>query len=274
MEPSGAPESYLTAFLGREIPFFRTKTLWRIGNIQKEKTRVHDEEEGTIREATGVCTATQVDGASFGEEAIIKIKLQLSPWDDPNFVGPSREAEREIENLEQLTKKGCKSTPRIIDHGIFRQGDTGSLPNGYIVFILMEKVPGQNLGNFHNFSLEERNLLRIAFIKAVWEFRSNGFYHHDPRRENLVWDNVSQRCFIVDLEDAEDMELTEKDICLDPLTEFSLWNLRGKEKRPFDDDGDNDPMIPIKRHDGWMYYNKDELLQFLTARADKDAVQG
>lgn len=54
----------------------------------------------------------------------------------------------------------------MIDYEIFRQGENDPVPGGYIVFILMEKVP-ENLENFDTFPLEKRDRVRIAFGKAI-----------------------------------------------------------------------------------------------------------
>ena len=62
--------------VGYEFYFPITDTTWRIGQIQTEKVRNHDDMEGNIEEATGVCVATLVDDPPPSMKAIIKIKLQ------------------------------------------------------------------------------------------------------------------------------------------------------------------------------------------------------
>lgn len=80
----------------------------------------------------------------------------------------SNEACREIENLEELTEAGCNSTPRLIEYFSYMQHSQMRNPGGYILFIVMEKVQGQNLQNFGDLLMEERDSVRIAFIRALW----------------------------------------------------------------------------------------------------------
>ena len=97
--------------------------------------------------------------------------IRTSQWSkDVSHVGDSpitREIEQEIDNLERLTEGKCGCTPHLIDSYIFRQTEDEFIPGGYISVVLMEKVPGYNLMNFHEFPLEERNQVRIAFAKAM-----------------------------------------------------------------------------------------------------------
>ncbi|PYH76003.1 hypothetical protein BO82DRAFT_322800 [Aspergillus uvarum CBS 121591] len=263
MDPVLARSHHLNWLPGCKVHFRGTNTCWRIDEILTEKIRTHDESRGTIEELTGVCRATQINGSDNWEEAIVKVKQQLSPWDDgSNDI--SSEAYREIENLQKLTENHCTSTPTLIDAIAFDQDTTMCFPGGYLVFILMEKVPGQDLGHFNSLTSEQRDDARLAFIKALWEFRSHGFYHHDPRRQNIIWDRYLKKCYIVDLEDAEEFGLSFSG--LDPLVEFSLWNLHGKEEKSPDNHFDDDLMIPHERKDGWMFTYLEDLTNFLASR--------
>jgi hypothetical protein len=49
-----------------------------------------------------------------------------------------------------------------------RQSGTMLVPGGYLICILMEKLPGGSLyKSFHRFTLEERKEIRAAFRKAL-----------------------------------------------------------------------------------------------------------
>ena len=162
---------------------------WILVDLLAEKTRRHFEEnKGHIEEVTGTFLATRAPERSVEEreEVIIKVKLQcvvlvisrykpktywtyrLSLWDEPDCYDLSREALREIANLERLTESNCKSTPALISWSEYKQNDDMPCPGGYIVIIVMEKAGGQNLKNFGAFSLEERDRVRIALIKSLW----------------------------------------------------------------------------------------------------------
>lgn len=97
------------------------------------------------------------------------------PWDyDPGadysvYKSPfiSVWSNTEFTALKYLTEKGCKCTPLYIGHEIRVQSDHDYLPGGYVVYTLMEKLPGINLVDWPDFPLEKRNRVRIAFGKAI-----------------------------------------------------------------------------------------------------------
>ena len=66
-----------------------------------------------------------------------------------------------------LTNRGSRCTPQLIDYFLGKQDAAGYVPGGYVVIVLMEKVPGRNLDNFQTFPLEKRDRVRIAFAKAL-----------------------------------------------------------------------------------------------------------
>lgn len=73
----------------------------------------------------------------------------------------------ESEILKELTEKGSKCTPRYIDHEVRNQTDRDYVPGGYVSYLLMEKLPGTNLLDWHEFDLQKRNRVRLAFAKAI-----------------------------------------------------------------------------------------------------------
>ncbi|KAE8153515.1 hypothetical protein BDV25DRAFT_136806 [Aspergillus avenaceus] len=149
-----------------------TQTEWRLGKVQSEKYRNHYQRHyGETGDICSVCVATQTEGPSVGMKAVVKIKVQVQRWTrafpDDDEILLTDEIERELDNLTRLTEGGCTATPRLIDSNMVRQ-DNGYLnPGGYIVVLLMEKLPGMNLLGFANFSLEKRNQVRIAFGRAM-----------------------------------------------------------------------------------------------------------
>ena len=50
--------------------------------------------------------------------------------------------QNEIDVLTKLTKDGCSSAPRLISWKRDKQGKKIPVPGGYVVYILMEKLPG------------------------------------------------------------------------------------------------------------------------------------
>ncbi|KAJ9294033.1 hypothetical protein DTO271G3_7161 [Paecilomyces variotii] len=252
------------------IYFRKTKTEWKIEAILTERefddsiTRKHD-----LYEASGICIAVQTKGPSKGSEAILRVRMQIPPdtSDDEDDDNTERSkfakdkiswiADNEIDILEQLTEKGCSCTPKLLDYRITRQTKDQYVPGGYIAFILMEKLPGRNLNNFHTFTLEKRDEVRIAAARAIREFHSLGYLHLDPGRRNLIWDDETKRCFIIDLEDVEYVGKHTKFI---PRAEFVYWELACQSRDS--DPHEIDPMVSR----GYEDAPDDESLRALASR--------
>lgn len=73
----------------------------------------------------------------------------------------------ELHNLQQLTELGCSCTPKLLDFRIDYQIKGDNVPGGFILYLLIEKVPGRNLLNFGSLPMSERDQVRIAFGKAI-----------------------------------------------------------------------------------------------------------
>ncbi|KAE8374353.1 hypothetical protein BDV26DRAFT_300285 [Aspergillus bertholletiae] len=203
---------------------------WRFEKLLSVKERDQSElDGGDTSERHEVYEAMRIDQPSKTPD-IIKVKRQTGFWSNRNYRAPSDEIHREIDNLRQL--HNCMSTPELIYSCVDTQGSDDELPGGYIAFIVMQKVPGRRLEIFERLTPHEQNRVRIAFVDALWEFCSNYFIHSDSRRENLIWNSEANRCFIIDLEDAEQCRgLTKNDVCLDPDEELGNWGLSDGESR-------------------------------------------
>ena len=73
----------------------------------------------------------------------------------------------EIDRLDDLTEAGCTSYPRLLDFQRFIQEEDLWMPGGYIVRILMERLPGISLEVFWYLSREERDEVSKAFKCAI-----------------------------------------------------------------------------------------------------------
>ena len=84
---------------------------------------------------------------------------------------------QEIESLERVTAARCSATPQLLGVRVDAQNESiltweGSqwwMPGGYVVYILMTKVPGQSLdiGTFWvSFTAQDRQEIRKAFREA------------------------------------------------------------------------------------------------------------
>ncbi|KAL1880317.1 hypothetical protein Plec18167_003720 [Paecilomyces lecythidis] len=211
---------------------------WQCGSFLRESVRHTRVDSGEVSEVCGTCIATLLDGAQAGLQAMLKVHVQIPDrHDSPDELYPtfnyskykseelSWEVETELETLQNLTRNGCKSVPRLIGYSIEEQPKDGYVPGGYIVYIVMEKVPGRNLFDFGEHPLEKRDKIRIAFGKAIRsEFYSHGYIHMNPGRSNVIWDEATNRCWIVDMEQADFVDPPMK---LKPLCDWILWSLDG-----------------------------------------------
>ncbi|PLB53456.1 hypothetical protein P170DRAFT_490616 [Aspergillus steynii IBT 23096] len=175
--------------------------VWKIGKNLSSKFRQQEDPHGGFTcERHEVYEATRIDQPSKTPD-VIKIKKQIVFWSNRGYSEPSDEVNREIYNLSQLEE--CRSTPKLLGYAVGTQDSSDHLPGGYIAYIVMQKVPGENLHGFDTLTKAEQNRIRVAFIDSLWELVSRYFTHRDPRRENIIWDPRMGQCFIVDLEDAE-----------------------------------------------------------------------
>ncbi|GKZ58078.1 hypothetical protein AnigIFM49718_003886 [Aspergillus niger] len=183
---------------------------WKVGkNLSSEVRQQEDPQGGFTFERREVYEATRIDQPSNTPD-IIQIKEHDGVY-------------REIYNLSRL--EDCRSTPKLLGHAVEKQDSSDELPGGYIAYIVMQKVPGENLHGFDVLSTGEQNRIRIALIEGLWELHSRHFTHWDPRRENIIWEPQSGKCFIVDLEDVEQhTNRTKDDVCLDALEQLEYWN--------------------------------------------------
>lgn len=76
-------------------------------------------------------------------------------------------ASYEFYNLKRLSRLGCSSTPKLLGHTLASQSQDEYVPGGFIIYLLIEKVPGRNLINFADLSLSERDEVRLAFARAI-----------------------------------------------------------------------------------------------------------
>lgn len=75
----------------------------------------------------------------------------------------------ELKALEQLTRERCSSAPKLLKYKQDRQDRDMSVPGGYIVYILMDRLPGVRLNDFWARDATERQEIRDAF-KVAYEY--------------------------------------------------------------------------------------------------------
>ncbi|KAK2755100.1 hypothetical protein FQN54_006629 [Arachnomyces sp. PD_36] len=229
------------------VYFETTDTSWKADKIFSER-QMHD---GVVPEASALCVVTQFQGPEPGLKAMLRIRKQIprdvydpsqiEPTDDYTLKEPYRlgdYAEMELDYLNHATKKGSTCTPKLIDFHPEVQSESDCVPNGFLLYILMEKVPGRNLVNFGELEMFERDQIRIAFAKAILEFSTVvGLTHEDHHRRNLVWDRKNKKIYIVDLEAATHYGVRKPSLSV----ALYFWGLAGPSVNSRDG---VDPMVP------------------------------
>ncbi|KAK2812028.1 hypothetical protein FQN50_001737 [Emmonsiellopsis sp. PD_5] len=186
-------------------------------------------------DAQAVYNARQFQGPSVGSEAIIKVRMQIPPKEgvDPAQYAtpqPSSTTISEIVCLEYFNEKGCSVTPRLLHKEKILQGPNLAMPGGYIVFIVMEKVPGVPLTDFWTYDRPKRDRIREAFRKGMTEISSFGGYSIDMCLRNLVYDEQEDKCYFVDYE-GFCIDTSKTNFPIDQ-SDYHFWGLA------YDEDGE------------------------------------
>ncbi|KAL1998286.1 hypothetical protein VTN02DRAFT_6464 [Thermoascus thermophilus] len=198
--------------------------------------------DGLGSEARAVFIGSKLSGDG-PQEAIIKIRMQI-PWmgtvtkkplirakqATPEMIAQSK---MEVETLSILTNAHCSCTPALFSWVKKQQGNDQWVPGGYILYILMEKLPGVNPAPIYDhMTRQERDDLRAAF-KAAWlECVACGVVHGDPAIRNLLWDRATKKCYLIDFEVYR--RPTQRSIWRNHL--YITWNLAQAD---FDADQDD-----------------------------------
>lgn len=141
----------------------------------------------------------------------------------------AEETEMELQVLRRATDMECEHTPRLLSWKEEKQTWDMWVPGGYIVFILMSKLPGIRLSrsifNDQFYSLEKRNQIREAFRVALTSFFRLRSEPMDSKLENLIWDQATGRCYMIDFEDCQDVAPYPEHVSRWDDAEWFLWGL-------------------------------------------------
>ncbi|KAK2767508.1 hypothetical protein FQN54_003665 [Arachnomyces sp. PD_36] len=217
----------------------RSGAKWRLVPVFAERV-FHDYDEpqkAHISEVSATCLATQVEGRKVGKQAIVKIRKQI-PTDAecPEDVEPEDLARTkpcrygiwasyEFYNYKRLGELRCRCTPKLLGHKLVSQSEDDDVPGGFILYLLIQKLPGRNLVNFGDLPISERDEVRLAFAKAIREFYALGYKHDDPDRRNLIWNPKKKKCYIIDLEDAYHIDDGDQPKRFKPAIDWMDWAL-------------------------------------------------
>ncbi|KAK2753472.1 hypothetical protein FQN54_007862 [Arachnomyces sp. PD_36] len=237
---------YWDIFIGFEMHFPNATSWTAFETVQSKAMGRFREERVLLR-----CRQSR---PPTGKEAIIKVHMQIPTEFDLSADERAKQAttsvsiltSTELKFLSHLTEKGCPSTPRLLSHFQVEQAEDFPVPGGYLVCLLMEKLPGKMIMDFWDYDRAKRDRIREAF-KAGWQDMIDAsVWHHDEGRRNLLWDEetnkwyVSTRTpimtfdfdefikpsYILDFEDATFMD--EPEAWTD--SEFIFWELARKRE--------------------------------------------
>lgn len=136
------------------------------------------------------------------EKLVLKVKAQ---WPGPqNLIheGPSAMTEAELKALQRFRDENISYVPHLLTWKKSTQGSRGIHPDGYIIYTVMTKVPGESLWDLGYWSLnsEKRAEIQQIFLKKLREIRKLGIAPYDCALRNVLWDSQSKEVGIVDFE--------------------------------------------------------------------------
>ncbi|KAK2768453.1 hypothetical protein FQN54_000308 [Arachnomyces sp. PD_36] len=190
--------TFYTGNIYNTIAFHLEETTWKVDEILHSQimAQVLPYEEKTILRCTQL-------SPTMGKTAIIKAHLQIPDNSGDALDGAVNAAcKTEIDALRQLTKRGCSSVPQLISYCQMTQPEGFPLPGGYLVCILMEMVSGKSIMDFWEYDRETRDRIREAFRKSWRDVNNAGVYHIDSGLRNLLWDEKTGKCYMMDFECA------------------------------------------------------------------------
>ncbi|KKZ63055.1 hypothetical protein EMCG_02556 [[Emmonsia] crescens] len=196
--------------------YCRDGTEWRIGKKINEKSSLALAQfistgKGAA-EAQAVYHCEQiVRGELTGTRAIAKVRMQVPP-DFPPSLNPKARAKiaeeepagwtrLEVHSLRYFNEKKCTVVPRLLNVVKSTQDMLHMpVPDGYLVFLIMEELPGVSLINFWEYDRPKRDRIRASFRRSLTELFSLHGHPVDCKLDNLIYDESTDKCYFVDFE--------------------------------------------------------------------------
>lgn len=74
------------------------------------------------------------------------------------------------------------------------QGSDGPMPGGYLAYVVMTLMPGQDLMALKFWSMDEekREEIRDAFLEAIKSVWRMGFEPYDCALRNILWEDETR----------------------------------------------------------------------------------
>ncbi|OKP09391.1 hypothetical protein PENSUB_5282 [Penicillium subrubescens] len=109
----------------------------------------------------------------------------------------------ELIAYRDLTEKGSSDTPKLLGYKTDKQDRSGLVPGGFIIWLVWEIVPGLRLGDgngadpFWALESDEREQVRLAFLKALPKLHENGWFPRVCGASSLVWHQETQTLYFI-----------------------------------------------------------------------------
>lgn len=161
------------------------------------------------------CVSPTNATTQFQEMKIVQAMLTINrvPSLQPNGIkepipGPRPHTQAEIDALQVFATKSQPSVPHLVAMKSEPQSDKGLFPGGYVAYVVMTLMPGQNLMDFKFWSQSEEDkeeirnafilLLKCVFmpvtreIVLIWSTNRDiwraGFAPYDCALRNILWE--------------------------------------------------------------------------------------
>ncbi|KAK6365052.1 uncharacterized protein PV06_09643 [Exophiala oligosperma] len=165
--------------------------------------------DGTPPESRMVFICKQIDpDDNSSEEYIMKIKIRVPHrgQEDNTIEGAEVESSNttraEVRALTKFLEADTSFAPQLVNYKKAVQGPDGPLPDGYVTFTVMTKMPGDSLHNLYFWGMpeEERQKITQAFLVALRSVYALGIEPVDCALRNVLWERETGRCTIIDFE--------------------------------------------------------------------------
>lgn len=109
--------------------------------------------------------------------------------------GPSEYTAAELQALQKFADTKRLSVPHLVAWKKVVQGDDGPMPGGYLAYVVMTLMPGQDLMalKFWSMNDDQREEIRDAFLVAIKSVWSLGFEPYDCALRNILWEPETRR---------------------------------------------------------------------------------
>ncbi|KAF2868631.1 hypothetical protein BDV95DRAFT_118167 [Massariosphaeria phaeospora] len=143
-------------------------------------------------------------------------------------TGANTDTLDEVYALQRFADIQCEHAPWLLDvstDAVKPGTHDEEIVGGYVVFLLMTKLPGTRIiyNHYWQLSLAERDEIRREFKKALLAVWDCGIYPQDSAPRNVIWDSQNRKCFIVDFEAIEHEGNSKRPEWTDK--QFEYWKL-------------------------------------------------